>query len=54
MELTQHQIESFDEDGFVVLERVLDAETVEAARERFPKLFSGDSGTGARAGIRPN
>ena len=44
--LSQAQIESFNEDGFVVLEKVLDADTVEAARTRFPKLFSGEFETG--------
>jgi ectoine hydroxylase-related dioxygenase (phytanoyl-CoA dioxygenase family) len=46
IELTERQVEVFHEDGFVVLDRVLDAETIEAARQRIPRLFRGEFETG--------
>lgn len=39
-------VERFERDGFLIVERVLSAEQVEALRERFPKLFAGKFDTG--------
>ena len=39
--LTTEQRESFQRDGFVVVEGLLDQETIAAARARFEPLFSG-------------
>lgn len=36
----------FETDGFVVIENVLSGDQMEAARERFPKLFRGEFETG--------
>ena len=44
--LTQDDMETFNRDGFVVLEGVLDPDTVVAARNRFEPLFAGDFATG--------
>lgn len=46
LELKQKDIDSFDEDGFVVIESVLSAERIAAARDRFEPLFSGKFETG--------
>jgi phytanoyl-CoA hydroxylase len=40
------EIARFRRDGFLVVERVLSAERVEALRESFPKLFAGRFDTG--------
>ena len=44
--LTAVHEERFNRDGFVVLEGVLDRDTVDAARARFAPLFSGEFATG--------
>lgn len=44
--LTPEQNDTFHRDGFVVIEGVLDAAAVEAARARFEPLFSGVFETG--------
>jgi ectoine hydroxylase-related dioxygenase (phytanoyl-CoA dioxygenase family) len=46
--LRQTDIDRFHEDGFVVVESVLDQATIEAGRDRFPKLFRGEFETGLR------
>jgi ectoine hydroxylase-related dioxygenase (phytanoyl-CoA dioxygenase family) len=46
LKLTPNQIESFRNDGFVVVEGALDAAQIEAARSRFEPLFSGKFQTG--------
>lgn len=48
LSLTQDQIARFGEDGFLVVERLIDAPTVEILRERFARLFRGDFETGVR------
>jgi hypothetical protein len=40
--LCQGDIDRFNEDGFVVVENVLDKVTIGAGRDRFPKLFRGE------------
>ena len=44
--LSQHQIDQFREDGFLVVENLLDLETVEVLRQRFECLFRGEFETG--------
>jgi ectoine hydroxylase-related dioxygenase (phytanoyl-CoA dioxygenase family) len=46
IELTQQQIEQFGSDGFLILERFLAPDEVEAARARFEPLFRGSFETG--------
>ena len=46
--LTQDQIARFGEDGFLVVERLIDEGTAAALRERFARLFRGDFETGVR------
>jgi ectoine hydroxylase-related dioxygenase (phytanoyl-CoA dioxygenase family) len=46
LKLTPNQVESFRNDGFVVVEGALDAAQIEAARSRFEPLFSGKFQTG--------
>lgn len=46
--LSNQDVTRFHEDGFVVVERVLDEATIEAGRQRFPKLFRGEFETGLR------
>ena len=46
LKLTPSHIESFRNDGFVVVEGALDAAQIEAARSRFEPLFSGKFQTG--------
>lgn len=46
LKLTPAQIESFQNDGFVIVEGALDAVQIEAARARFEPLFSGKFQTG--------
>ncbi len=48
LSLTQDQRTRFGEDGFLVVERLIDAPTVEILRERFARLFRGDFETGVR------
>lgn len=44
--LTQAQIDRFNEDGFLIVDKLLDDETVDILRERFERLFRGDFETG--------
>lgn len=44
--LTQDQIERFREDGFLVVERLIDTETVAELKTRFESLFRGEFETG--------
>ena len=44
--LSQHQIDQFREDGFLVVANLLDLETVEVLRQRFECLFRGEFETG--------
>ncbi len=46
IDLTQEQIAAFARDGFVIVENVLDADTIAAARARFEPLFAGEFDTG--------
>ena len=46
IELTETDIEVFNRDGFVIIEGVLDAEEIAAARARFGPLFRGEFETG--------
>ncbi len=48
LSLTQDQIARFGEDGFLVVERLIDEGTAAALRERFVRLFRGDFETGVR------
>ena len=45
-ELGEAEIARFRRDGFLIVENVLDAKSVAALRDRFPKLFAGDFDTG--------
>ena len=45
-ELTSAQIDQFNEDGFVIVDKLIDDETVEALRARYEKLFRGEFETG--------
>ena len=40
------EITRFRRDGFLVVERILDDDAIEALRGRFPKLFAGQFDTG--------
>ncbi len=40
------QLSKFESDGFVVLENVLDGESLDALRATFPRIFAGDFDTG--------
>jgi len=44
--LSQDQRRRFGEDGFLVVERLIDVATVEALRARFARLFAGEFETG--------
>ena len=44
--LSSHQIDQFRNDGFLVVENLLDFETVEILRQRFEHLFRGEFQTG--------
>jgi len=44
--LTRDQIDRFARDGYLVVERLIDEETVEALRDRFERLFRGEFETG--------
>ena len=46
IELTNAHRKTFDEDGFVIIEGVLTASQIDAARDRFPLLFRGEFETG--------
>lgn len=45
-DLTSADVERFQRDGFLVVERILAADRIEALRESFPKLFAGKFDTG--------
>jgi len=44
--LDEQSIETFNREGFLVIENVLDDDQIDSARERFPKLFRGEFETG--------
>ena len=44
--ITTRQIEQFQTDGFLILERFLSADEVTRARARFEPLFRGEFETG--------
>ncbi len=44
--LTQKQIAQFNVDGFLIVDKLLDDETVELLRDRFERLFCGEFETG--------
>ena len=46
--ITTEQFESFQRDGFVIVESALEDKTLQAARARFEPLFSGQFETGLR------
>jgi ectoine hydroxylase-related dioxygenase (phytanoyl-CoA dioxygenase family) len=46
--LTDDQIAQFDADGFLIVDNLIDAETVETLRARYERLFRGDFETGVR------
>ena len=46
IKLTNHQVQQFHEDGFVVLPSILDETVIETTRARFEKLFCGSFETG--------
>jgi ectoine hydroxylase-related dioxygenase (phytanoyl-CoA dioxygenase family) len=46
LEISASQIEQFQADGFLILERFLSADEVSRARERFEPLFRGEFETG--------
>ncbi len=45
-ELTQDQIDQFNKDGFLIVERLVDDATVDALRARYECLFRGEFETG--------
>ena len=45
-EITEEQIQAFNEDGFVVVDRIISDENVALLRERLDVLFSGEYETG--------
>ena len=46
LELSNQQKTDFDRDGFLVVEKLIDDDTVEVLRESFERLFSGEFETG--------
>lgn len=46
LNLTPSAIERFHTDGFIVLERIIDAEAVRCLRERYARLFNGEFESG--------
>ena len=44
--LSNQQKTDFDRDGFLVVEKLIDDDTVEVLRENFERLFSGEFETG--------
>ena len=46
--LSNQQKTYFDRDGFLVVEKLIDDDTVEVLRENFERLFSGEFETGVR------
>jgi len=45
-ELTGDQVSTFQADGFVIVERIIGPDVVEAARDRYEDLFNGHFETG--------
>jgi ectoine hydroxylase-related dioxygenase (phytanoyl-CoA dioxygenase family) len=45
---TDEQHQQFERDGFVVVDELIDTETVERLRERFEPLFAGEWATGVK------
>ena len=45
-ELTPAQVETFAENGFVIVDRIIDPPTAERARDRYEDLFAGRFETG--------
>lgn len=46
MALSQEQLDTFERDGFLIIERFLDNDEIDAARARFAPLFRGEFETG--------
>lgn len=46
LEITRNQKESFDQDGFLIVDRLIDDETVDNLRSCFNQLFRGEFETG--------
>ncbi len=46
--VTAEQIDQFNEDGFLVVERLLDDDTIEKIRACYERLFRGEFETGVR------
>ncbi len=44
--LTQEQKQAFREEGFLIIERLIDPATVELLRDRYTRLFRGEFETG--------
>lgn len=40
--VTQKQIDQFNEDGFLIVENLIDDETIEKLRACFDRLFDGE------------
>ncbi|MEQ8665510.1 MAG: phytanoyl-CoA dioxygenase family protein [Rhodospirillales bacterium] len=49
-ELTQRQIEQFNEDGFLIVDKLIDEATADALHERYERMFRGEF----ESGIRPD
>ncbi len=47
-ELTAEKVDSFDRDGFVLVENLIDDETAERLKARYSKMFRGEFETGIR------
>lgn len=45
-ELSQQQKQDFDRDGFLIVENLIDADTVDELRDRYNRLFRGEFQTG--------
>jgi len=46
IEISEEQIETFNQDGFIVVDRIISDEAVEQLRERYDLLFKGEWETG--------
>lgn len=46
LNITEYQVEQFKEDGYIVIENIIDMDTVEMLRERAERLFNGEFETG--------
>lgn len=44
--VTQEQIDQFNEDGFLIVDKLIDDETIDELRDRFDRLFRGEFETG--------